>query len=277
MTVRPRSFTPEQRDALFAAILVNDRVDVHTALPGSVILDYGEQQLADGFGICRDLWQTGVRRDELLTLNAGLWRNRDLGPEDRLRFKHARARFKHLRFAFALYDRRHRYPTVLDWMTTAMGHMQDAFKNGRRGAVAREAALARLFLASGPQRLLERELGGFSPTSSTAFRRYVLRQMAMVRGILASATLTGAQFHATRKVISRQCSFYDNLRTIEPSEQAWLMSRSLAAINGLMGGMHDELIRQKIAGTRDYHREPFALPDEIRGRLEQLVARFPAA
>ena len=53
------------------------------------------------------------------------------------------------------------------------------------------------------------------------------------------------------------------------------MSRSLAAINGLMGTMHDALIEQRIAGTRDYHREPFALPDEIRRRLTMLAERYP--
>ena len=269
-----RRFTDEECDALFAAVLVDDVVDDHTELPDVIELDFSERQISDCFGICRQLWKSGVRRETLLKLAAKLWHDRDLGAEDRLAFKHARARFKHLRFAFALYDASHRYPLMLDWMTTAMGHLQDSFKNGRRAAVAREAALSRLFLAAGPQRFLAGEIDRFTPSSSAEFRRYILLQATGLRTVLARDVVTGAQFHATRKIISRQVSFYDSLRTIEPSHGAFLMSRSLAAINGLMGDMHDALIEQKIAGTRDYHREPFPLPDEIRRRLSELVARY---
>ncbi len=274
MTVPLRRFTQAECDALFAAVLIDDEVDAHTDLPAVIRLDYDEQQLADCFAICRQLWQTGVDTEALQVLTGKLWRDRDLDAEDRLAFKYARAKFKHLRFAYALYDRRHRYPPILDWMTTALGHLQDAFKNGRAGAVAREAALCRLFLAAGPQRLLRRELDRFAPSDGASFRRYTLEQMGMVQAILARDTVTGAQFHATRKIFSRQVSFYDSLRTIEPTLEAYRMSRSLAAINGLMGEMHDELIAQKIAGTRDYHREPFPLPEEIRQRLRELAARY---
>lgn len=273
--VEERGFTDEQCDALFAAVLVDDVVDAHTELPDVIDLDFSERQLSDCFVLCRQLWKRGVQRDALLALAVKLWRDRDLCPEDRLAFKYARAKFKHLRFAFALYDARHRYPRMLDWMTTAMGHLQDAFKNQRRAAVAREAALSRLFLAAGPQRLLANEIDRFTPSTTTEFRSYILKQVVRLRGMLSEDAVTGAQFHATRKIISRQVSFYDSLRTIEPSRQAFLMSRSLAAINGLMGEMHDELVEQRIAGTRDYHREPFPLPDEIRLRLANLVSRYP--
>lgn len=268
-------FSVAQREALFAAVLVDDEVDARTALPDTIALDYTEAQLRACFAISRQLWEAGVRRGELLSLARALRRDGDLGAADRKRFKHERACFKHLRFAFALYDARHRYPTVLDWMTTAMGHLQDAFKNGRRAAAKREAALFRLFLAELPQRLLAREIDGFRPGSAASFRKETLRQVATLRRVLSADTVTGAQFHATRKIVSREVSFYDSLRTIEPSPQAYRMSRSLAAINGLMGAMHDELVVERIAGTRDYHREPFALPDEIRRRLETLVARYP--
>ena len=135
--------------------------------------------------------------------------------------------------------------------------------------------MSRLFLAAGPQRLLANEIDRFTPSTTNEFRSYILKQVVRLRGMLSEDAVTGAQFHATRKIISRQVSFYDSLRTIEPSRQAFLMSRSLAAINGLMGEMHDELVEQRIAGTRDYHREPFPLPDEIRLRLANLVSRYP--
>jgi hypothetical protein len=125
--------------------------------------------------------------------------------------------------------------------------------------------------------LLQREVDHLTPTTSAGFRDYVAREIATLEDILSYRLLTGAQFHATRKIASRLVSFYDTLRTIAPSDEAFRMSRALAAINGLMGAMHDVLIERRIAGTQDYHRDPFALPDEIRSRLAALVARYRAS
>ena len=272
-----RRFTDAQCAALFEAVLVDDEVDAHTELPDRITLDHSPADLLDCYRICRQLWRTGIDRGTMIACNALLLRDRDLGPEDRLRFKYARARFKHLRFACALYSERHTYPILLDWMTTLLGHLQDAFKTGLAGRVRREAILCRLFLARGPWRLLCREVDRLIPTTSAGFRDYVAREIATLEGILSHARLTGAQFHATRKVAGRLVSFYDTLRTIAPSDEAFRMSRALAAINGLMGAMHDGLIERRVAGTQDYHRDPFALPDEIRDRIAALVARYRAS
>lgn len=40
------------------------------------------------------------------------------------------------------------------------------------------------------------------------------------------------------------------------------MVRLLAAINGLMGRMHDLLAKRRTAGTRDYRGAPFDAPDD---------------
>jgi hypothetical protein len=267
-------FTAKHCDALFEAILIDDEVDAHTELPDHITLDFNRDQLIDNFRLCRQLWKTGVDHAELVELSQIVAREGDLGPEDRLRYKYARAKFKHLRFAYALYGAGHRYPLLLNWMTTAMGHLQDAFKNGQPGPVARQAALSRIFLSRLPQHLLAREIDHLVPSSGIGFRTYVERQIMTLKSILAMDAVTGREFHETRKIISRQVSFYDTLRTIQPSDEAYLMSRSLSAINGLMGRMHDELIERKVAGTQDYHRERFALPEEIRDRLSALVARY---
>ncbi len=273
-----RRFTPGQMAALADAIELNDKVDAQTPLPGAIRLDHGADVLIDCFRLSRQYWQEGVRRAAMIALARKLAQDRDLSPEDRLAFKHVRARFKHLRFAFALYSARHAYPTVLDWMTTAMGHLQDAFTAGRGKAVAREAALLRLFLSAVPQTLLRREIDRLTPASGAGFRRYVEAQMAQIRATLARTTVTSAQFHATRKIVSRQVSFYDDMRTIDPSSvEAYAMSRALAAINGLMGAMHDDLVTHKVSGTRDYHRDRFPLPDEIRSRLSALVDLYPGS
>lgn len=272
-----RRFSDAQCAALFDAILVDDVVDADTDLPDRITLDHSPADLLDCYRICRQLWRAGVDRDAMIASNALLLRDRDLGTDDRLRFKYARARFKHLRFACALYGERHAYPVLFDWMTTLLGHLQDAFRTGRAGKVWREALLCRLFLARGPWRLLQREADRLTPTTSEGFRDYVAQQIATLEDILSRDLLTGAQFHATRKIASRLVSFYDTWRTIAPSDEAFRMSRSLAAINGLMGAMHDVLIERRVAGTQDYHRDPFPLPAEIRGRIAALVARYRAS
>lgn len=269
-------FTQAQCDALFAAVLINDEVDPHTELPEIIDLDFPESRLIDCFCLCRQLLKAGVDNAELVELTDRIGRDGDLNAEDRLRYKNARAKFKHMRFAYALYDARHRYPVILDWMTTAMGHMQDAMKNGDRRSLARQVKLARIFQSALPQRLVMREIDHFRPTTAAGYRGYVERQIAKLRAVLAKEAVTGEEFHATRKIISRQVSFYDDMRTIHPSPDIHKTARSLAAINGLMGEMHDRLVERRVAGVQDYHRERFALPDDIAGRLNALAGRYPA-
>jgi hypothetical protein len=281
MTTEPaldaRRFPTAQIDAFFNAILINDEIDAETPLPDAVALDFDPETLIDCYRLSRQLWEEGVDRTAMITLTARLRRDRDLGPKDRLAFKYARAKIKQFRFACALFGAQHRYPTILDWMTTALGHLQDAFKTGNRKAVWREALLCRLFLSRGPDALLRREVDRLRPATGAGFRRYILSQIDSMRAMLARDTLTGAQFHATRKIISRQIAFYCALGTIQPSERNHRMARVLAAINGLMGGMHDELIERREAGTQDYHGDHFDLPAEIRARLTTLVGLYPAA
>lgn len=269
-------FTPEQCDAVFTAVLHDDDVDAPAKLPDRIELDYSDGELIDCFRICRQLWKTGVDRDVLIALIAKLARDGNLGAEDRLLFKHARARFKHLRFAYALYGADHRYPVIFDWVTVSMGHLQDALKNRQRGAISRQAVLARFFLNRFPQYMLRREVDRFKPSSGAVFRAYVERQVATLRTVVAQDLVTGGEFHATRKIISRQGSFYNSLGVLRPSAETHGMSMSLSAINGLMGRMHDELVERRILGTQDYHRERFLLPEGIRQRLITLLDRYPA-
>jgi hypothetical protein len=272
-----RRFDQVQLDALFAAVLIDDEVDAETPLPDRITLDWDQALLVNGYRICRQLWTDGVDRARLIALVEKVGRDRDLGADDRLAYKYARAKFKHVRFACALFGAKHRYPTILDWMTTALGHLQDAFKNGETRRVGREAMLNRLFLRDAPMALLHREIDRLDPATPAGFRAYTARQIATLREVVARDTVTGAQFHAARKIASRQVAFYDTIRTIQPTEERFRMSRALAAINGLMGSMHDELVERRVAGTQDYHREHFRLPDEIRARIAALVALYPDA
>jgi hypothetical protein len=272
-----RRFTAAQCEALFEAVLIDDVVDAHTELPDRITLDYDRGLLVDCYRLCRQWWTDGVHRDGMVALIDTLRRDRDLPDQDRLAFKYARAKFKHLRFACALFRDDHRYPRVLDWLTVALGHLQDGFKNGQRGKVYRDALLCRLLLSDSVYRIIRREVDRWVPATTSEFRTYVLAQIEQLRTVLARDTVTGAQFHATRKIISRQSAFYVTVLTLTDSDEAHKMSRALAAINGLMGSMHDLLIEQRVAGTFDYHRAPMRLPDEIRGRLTDLVARYDAS
>lgn len=272
-----RRFPSDQLEALFQAVLVDDMVDAKTALPDRITLEHDAALLADSFRICRQLWLEGVEPGELRALLDLLARDRDLGAADRLRFKHARAKLKHFRFACALYGAGHRYPPVTDWMTTTLGHLQDAFKNGQAGRVGRRVRMTRLLLASLPSALMRRERDRLDLTSSDGFLAYLRREIAGLAGLLARADVTGAEFHAGRKIASRQVAFYDNMRIIRPSEEAFCMSRSLAAINGLMGDMHDRLIERRVAGVQDYHRERFGLPTDIRDRIGALIDRYSSS
>jgi hypothetical protein len=71
-----------------------------------------------------------------------------------------------------------------------------------------------------------------------------------------------------------QVSYYDTVRSFGPNEHAYRMSRYLAAINGLMGLRHDEMVADALSGRRDYST-PTPLATQTRARLESLIARYP--
>lgn len=276
-TLDDAPFSAEQCATMFDAVLVNDRVDAHTEFPAKVRRDYEQRELIDFFRLARQLWKTGVDRDMLIELTRRLARDRDLGEADRKRFKEARAKFKQLRFAYILYDADHRYPIVLDQLTIVMGHLQDAYKSGRRRAAARHAWLFRLLLTPLPQALLRRETDRLKPASGPAFRRYVDGQIAELDALLALDDVTGAQFHTARKIVSRQTSLYCALETLVPSDETHRMFRALSAINGLMGRAHDDLMELRAHSSEGYHRARTPFPPEIHQRLSALTALFRSA
>lgn len=262
-------------DRLFDAILVNDVVDASVMLPETIRVDYPDTHLRDGFAISRDLWAAGFDSAALIDLVGKLGRDGAIDAQEQLWFKHVRAKFKHLRFAFVLYGRGHRCPATFKAVTTAMGHLQDAFRGRRRGAVTRHAAVLRLLLTRPALRLVDREISRIELADGADFRRFTMAQIDELRTMLARADLTGHQFHVARKIVSRQVSFHDDMRTIHPNPEHQMLSRYLSAINGLMGQFHDELVLRKTGGTLDYARETVAMPGDIRSRLTALVARYP--
>jgi hypothetical protein len=264
-------------DTLFNAILVDDDVDDTTTLPARITLDYDQSLLIEGYRLSRQLWAETDHRRILIELVERLQRTGNLDPDDRVRFKYTRAKLKHLRFACALFSSAHGYPFLMNHLTVALGQLQDAYKVGSHGRVRRRARLCRLLLTAVPQTLFRREQDRVRCSTGEGFRTYVANEIRTLKAMLLLQTLTGADFHALRKIFSRLVAFYNVLLALRPAAEAYQMSRFLAAINGLMGAEHDRLIERKIACADDYHREAVALSPDIRWRIDQLVERYGAS
>jgi hypothetical protein len=225
--------------------------------------------------LCLQFWREGAIRADLLALTATLLLTGDLPPDRRRRYKLIRARYKHLRFALVLYGARHRAPPLFRATVVVMGHLQDAYRNHRRFAVLGYALVLRLLLTWPLWQAVQRELAGTRLDGPEGFLHFRRDEVQRLRQWLGEDRLTAHRFHAMRKIVSRMVSFYDTRRSLAPDEQAFRMSRFLSAINGLMGNLHDDLVESAVAGRQDYHRDAFALPPDIRARLEALTKAYP--
>lgn len=267
-------FSEELCDARFAAMLVNDEIDLNAEPPDAIHLDYSQEQLTQCYRLCRQIWKERVGRKDLSGMIEKLYQHRSLSPQDQIAFKHLRAKIKHLRFAYSAFDERHRYPRTFHWMTAIMGYLQDAFKNEQHAAVGRSAVLVRLFLTKLPYALITREIDRFQPDTAESFRKYVNDEIRFIRLNLAREKITSKEFHEMRKIIGRQVSIYDNLKTLYPSPYHHGVSKYLRTLNGMMGAMHDELVTKEFKKARDYDPDAVEMPEEIRQRLIVLTERY---
>lgn len=270
-------FPPATLDALVAAIDVNDRIDLSATLPESVILDIRPERLIDGFALSRQLWREGFDWRRLLLLAKDLRHGGPLDDGERRWFKQARARFKHLRFAFFLYSAGHRSPPLLSLVTLVLGELQDAVRVRGPDDVRRHARRLELLLTAPARALLMRETDRFEPGDVASFRQFTRSQMATIQPLLAAPLTDAHAFHAARKVVSRQVSFHDDMRTLHPSPDHLAFARALATINGLMGRFHDDLVARDASGEFRYRQDLFMLPDDIRSHLQALVALYLGA
>ncbi|MCJ2183268.1 hypothetical protein MTR62_11280 [Novosphingobium sp. 1949] len=264
-------------EAFAWAVDMNDVVDPDTSLPESIPLDCDAQQMHACFTLCLHFWEQGADRmalrryiDRLLTLGT-------LSNEERVHYKQIRASYKQLRFAFANYERRHRSPMLFRLTVVALGHLQDALRNRRRAATLRYALLLRVLVSRVGWALIRREVECARLDDAAGFLAFRQAEMARLRRWLDQRELSAHTFHNMRKVVSRQVSHYDALRTLTGREDAYRMSRFLSAINGLMGSLHDELVLQSVKGQRDYDRDTVLVPEDIRKRIAALVTRYPAS
>ena len=266
-------FAAEQIAALKAAIAVDDVVDAEITLPHSISRTYSQEQLVAAFRLARQWWRQGFDPETLATTSGRLQSGRAPDAADLQEFKDIRARFKHLRFAFVLYAADHRCPALFKALTTAMGQLQDGLKQDPP-RTAWSGRLLTLLLTRPSLRLINPTVDRLTPSDSADYARFVSAQMASLRTMLAQPAITASQFHAARKIVSRQVAFHDNFRVLFPADEHVVMSRYLAAINGLMGQQHDRLVRESVRGELDYAHASFPVPDDIRRRLERLVALY---
>ena len=267
-------FPVEQCNALFAAILVHDDIDLSAELPGTIHLEYSQHQFAQCYRICFQLWQEGVDRKLLGRLAEKFYWDRRLDPEAQLAFKNMRAKFKHLRFAYMTFDASHCYPHEFHRIIVKMGNLQDAFKHDKSSDMRRSAVFLRLLSINFVYAFSTRKIRRFRPTTNDSFRDYVNNEINFVRLNLVEKKVTGRVFHEMRKVISRQVALYDNLKILYPSTYHQKLSRYLSTINGLMGSMHDELIAKHFDDSQDYESYAFEVPAKIRQRLIALAEKY---
>jgi len=270
----PTTFSSEQCDTLFAAVLVHDELYPEAILPDAIHLDYTQEQLSQCYQICQQLWQEGPNRQALSQMVDKIYKQGKLNEQDQYEYYCMRAKIKHLRFAFIMFDKSHRYPRVFHWMTAVMGHLQDVLKNAAHSSVWPAALLVRLFLSKPLYAIAVKEIEGFKPSTVDGFRQYIKNEINFIRLNLAKDEITSHEFHDMRKVISRQVAMYDNFKTLYPSAYHQSISKFVSTLNGLMGSMHDELIAKKFNKTQDYYKDAFVMPEEIRLRLKEYTEKY---
>lgn len=268
-------FPEDTIELLFTAVEEDDNVDAHTNLPGVIDLQCPHENIAQNYALCLQFWRDGFTREELLGLVKKFTQHPDLPNDIRMRYKYIRARYKHLRFAQRLYSKKHQSFGLFNITTVILGHFQDAFRNGNHKNLSYYGAILRILLSKPVWSLVSYAMSHFQLETESGFIAYRQSQIRALGTLISNQHLTGEEFHDVRKIVSQQVSFYDTLRSIDPgNQQAYEMSRFLAAINGIMGDQHDVMVADKLSGGSLYD-EATPLDPDLRLRLEQLLARYP--
>lgn len=270
-----KRFAPEVTQRLFTAVEEDDYVDAQVSLPPVIDLHCTSEIIQSNYALCLQFWEEGVQRRDLLALTLKQASGVELSTAERLQYKYMRARYKHLRFAQRLYLQKHQAGFLFGKTTVYLGRFQDGFRNQKKDVITFYARLLRVYLSSPIWGLVRYRLRHSRLASVDNFVACRRAQMQALKTIIAKPKLTGREFHDVRKIISQQVSYYDTLRSIDPeNREARQVSRFLAAINGLMGDKHDEMVADDMENRLAYET-PVALDEDIRQRLELLLARFP--
>lgn len=270
-----RKFPPETLQQLLAAVDEDDWVDDNVSLPDVIDLPSSPQNIQDNYALCLQYWEQGFTRDELVNLVNKLLNEGHLSPEERIKYKLIRSRYKHLRFAQRLYCQHHASSMWFSKTTVFLGKLQDAFRNDDKKNLIFYARILRFYLSPPVWKMVSHSLRQIRLDTEQEFIAYCQGEMQALKAFISKPLLSGKEFHTVRKIISQQVSYYDTLRSINPQNlQARQVSRYLAAINGLMGDRHDEMVAESLAGRSAYD-SPAPLDHDVRQRLALWLERYP--
>jgi hypothetical protein len=267
-------FSADEVEALYVAVKIHDDIYPDAVLPDAIPVRFSQDQWLSCYALSRQYWLRDVDHNRFIALVDHARKTGTMDTEQRVAFKEIRAAYKQLNFSCVTMDERHRYPRYLRWVTGVMGHLQDALKYGDPAMVKRYALAMRAMLSAPSLGIVHRLVDGFQPSTTQSFVDFVAKEVENIRTAIAPAELTGHGFHNIRKIISRQVATYDCLGVLYPAPDVQATLHSLSTINGLMGSYHDGLVERQINGTQDYQRDLFAMPEEIRARLEALLTAY---
>ena len=267
-------FPAETTALLYQAVEGDDVIGAGDSLPACAEFGYPSLVLYENYALCLQFWEEGCHRKELLALINTFLKNSNQPLAVRMRYKYIRARYKHLRFALRLYSTGHRPGRLLNMTTVMLGHFQDAFRHGNQGQLRKYGYILRGLLSTAVWSVIDYALQHTEIETEQGFAVYRRAELQRLRQLTTRQTLSGAEFHELRKIVSQQLSFYDTLRSLAPENiHARQMSGFMAVINGLMGDRHDQMVADKLSGGDIYDR-PAPLDSDIRRRLEQLLTAF---
>lgn len=260
-------FSAAQCEALFNALLLHDEINLEISLPIPSHENYTQEQLTEYFQLSHQLWRDGLSRLLLQEMIGKICRQGKLDEDDKHTYYCMRAKIKHLRYAFLMFDKNHRYPLMFHWMAAAMGYVQDLLKSSQHSRVKHAAILVKFFLTKPIYTLLIKKFDKFSPSSPKNFRQYLDDSIDFINSKLIKDKLTSHEFHEVRRVISRFVTFYNCVYILYPHNYQHAVLLYLRTINGLMGSLHDDLIVASFNKTQNYHKDTFKIPTEIKQRL----------
>ena len=268
---KPSFFSAAQCEALFKALLLHDEINLEVSLPKPRPESYTQVQLNEYFQLSHQLWRDGLSRLMLLEMIGKIYHQGKLDADDKHKFYCMRAKIKHLRYAFLMFDRNHRFPMMFHWMAAVMGYMQDLLKSSQHSSVKRVALLVKLFLTKPIYALVIKKFDKFIPSSSENFHQYLDNSIDFINSKLIKDRLTSHEFHEVRRVISRIVTFYNCIYILYPDNYQYVVLLYLRTINGLMGSVHDDLIVASFNKTQNYHKDTFEMPTVIKQRLMAYV------
>jgi hypothetical protein len=270
-------FTVQERDDLFVKVLAHDDIYDDPQLPDVIPMAQDSAELFDCFTIVAKLFLDLSSMDLAREFMDMLVKYPAQTADNLAALKHPRARFKHMQFTYHLCSAQHRYPRYLHAATVVMGEVQDALRYGDLARAKRLGRLGRAMLSPIGQNWMKREICAFKTSMLPAYHDHIGQQMDVINGFLAKDQVTAHGLHTARKAISRLMAHYDNLTQLNPTPDRIATARFISTLNGLMGGYHDVLVKQKQDGTLDYKNDIIPVPDLQITMLRRLATGFSEA